>query len=133
MSKDLFEIASREKYRFGSIKGDLTVEMLWDLPLTSRSGADLDSVAKGVNAVLKESAEESFVKVETATNTRYNNMLEIVKYIIGVKLKERQDTEDMLAKKAEREKLLGILERKQNASLEELSVEELQAKLNELG
>ena len=58
---NLFEIATRAKFRFDSLKGALTVEQLWELPLQSRTGVDLDTVAKGINASLKEVAEESFV------------------------------------------------------------------------
>ena len=58
---NLFMQATREKFRFESSKGDLSVEQLWDLPLTSRTGFDLDTVAKAVNADLKASNEESFV------------------------------------------------------------------------
>ena len=46
---NLFLQATREKFRFESSKGDLSVEQLWDLPLTSRTGFDLDTVAKAVN------------------------------------------------------------------------------------
>ena len=60
---NLFLQATREKFRFESPKGDLSVEQLWDLPLTSRTGFDLDTVAKTVNADLKASNEESFVNV----------------------------------------------------------------------
>lgn len=48
---DIFEIASRRKYRFPSAIGELTVEQLWDLPLTDpKRGATLDNVAKADRA-----------------------------------------------------------------------------------
>ena len=80
---NLFEIASRKAYRFASLKGELTVEQLWQLPLTSRGGTDLDTLAKGIFKDLKATEEESFVSVNT--NPRrgdLENKLEIIKHII---------------------------------------------------
>ena len=84
---NLFLQATREKFRFESPKGDLSVEQLWDLPLTSRTGFDLDTVAKAVNADLKASNEESFVNVNNnPAVSRLQAKLEVVKAIIEVKL-----------------------------------------------
>lgn len=53
----LFELATRQKLRFASPKGLLTVEDLWDLPMTGNTS--LDSVSKLANRDVKVSAEES--------------------------------------------------------------------------
>ena len=53
--EQMFEKASRAKIRFETSKGSLTVEDLWDLPLTSNTGkADLDDIARGLHSQLKE-------------------------------------------------------------------------------
>ena len=62
---NLFEIATRKKLRFPSLKGELSAEQLWDLPLSSRVGLDLDNIAKAVNKDLKAEEEDSFVKTST--------------------------------------------------------------------
>ncbi|MFW9602789.1 MAG: hypothetical protein ACMV1B_10780, partial [Prevotella sp.] len=59
---NLFEIATREKFRFASIKGELSVEQLWDVSLTSKTGFDLDTIARTVNQESKETDTESFVQ-----------------------------------------------------------------------
>ena len=41
---DIFKQATKLKLRFSSVRGDLTVEDLWDLPLTSKSNLSLDGV-----------------------------------------------------------------------------------------
>ena len=51
MSKNLFEIATRNNYQF-PFRGMINVIDLWDLPLT-----DLDSVFKTLNAEIKRSEE----------------------------------------------------------------------------
>ena len=69
------------------IKGQLTTEQLWDLPLQARSSLDLNTVAVEVNRELKGLAEESFV--ETRSNPRRGEleiMLEIVKFVIAAEL-----------------------------------------------
>ena len=134
MSTNIFEQSARDKLRFPSVKGRLSVEDLWDLPLTSKGGFDLDSVAKAVNRELKASAEESFVTVDSnpAKNTN-ETQLEILKHIIAVKLETKDKAEREIELKAEKQKLLALLANKQDAKLGELTEEELKAKIDALG
>lgn len=128
---NLFEIAAREAFRFQSSKGLITTEQLWDLPLQSKSGFDLDSVAKGINAQIKTMAEESFVPTVRTNPLRavLEQQLEIIKHIIGVKHAEAEAKVQAASRKAEREKLLAMLEKKQDAALEGMSVEDIKARL----
>lgn len=129
----IFEKASREKFRFPSTKGELSTEQLWDLPLQSARGADLDTVAKGIAAELRGVTEESFVA--TATNPAkpvLEAKLEVVKRVIEVKLADNETKRVAAAKAAEKAKLIEILARKQDASLENLSEAEILAKINTL-
>jgi hypothetical protein len=127
---DLFITASRRKFRFASERGDLTVEQLWDMPLTAKSGFDLNNVARGVNNELKGLAEESFV--ETSTNPRrktLEQMLEIVKTVIATKQAESKAATESAAKAALRAKLAEAIERKKDEKLDSASIEELEAQL----
>lgn len=129
----MFEKATRQKYRFDSLKGQLTVEQLWDLPLQAKNGFDLDTVAKVVNQELKGVTEDSFI--ETRSNPRKGELedkLEVVKHIIGVKQAENAAKLDEANRKAERERLQQILATKQAQQLEGLSVEEIQKRLDAL-
>ena len=60
----MFEQASRLKLRFTTARGSLSVEDLWDLPLTSTTGKpNLDDIAKSLNRELRATSEEtSFVE-----------------------------------------------------------------------
>ena len=130
----MFEKASRLKLRFDSLKGQLSVENLWDLPLQSKSGFDLDTVAKTVNQELKGVTEESFV--ETCANPRKGELelkLEIVKHVIKTRQDENAAAANAVAKREERKRLEGILATKQASALEQLSVEEIQKRLDDLG
>ena len=130
---NLFLQATREKFRFESSKGDLSVEQLWDLPLTSRTGFDLDTVAKAVNANLKSSNEESFVNVSNnPAVSRLQAQLEVVKAIIEVKLAQAEAAKKRAEKAAERQRLMEVLHSKKDQELQGLSVEEIERRLSQL-
>ena len=129
----IFETATREKFRYPSTKGLLTTEQLWELPLTAKSGFSLDDVAKAVNAELKAIDTESFVATETnPAKATLETKLEVVKHVIAVRLAEDQAAKAAAAKKLEKEKLLAVLGRKQDAVLENLTEAELLARINNL-
>ncbi|BCJ47509.1 hypothetical protein GCM10010168_18670 [Actinoplanes ianthinogenes] len=129
----IFEKATREKFRYPSTKGLLTTEQLWDLPLTAKSGFSLDDVAKAVNAELKAIDTESFVATETnPAKATLETKLEVVKHVIAFRLAQDEAAKAAAAKKLEKEKLLEILGRKQDAVLENLTEAELLARINNL-
>jgi len=130
---DIFEYATRNKLRFESTRGALSVEQLWDVPLRPRSAQenfDLDSVAKAANKAWKEISEESFVETtKTLEHERRETALAVVKHVIAVKLQEEEAAKKKVANKLEKEKLLAILAEKQAGKLSELSEKELQRRI----
>jgi hypothetical protein len=129
----IFEKATQEKFRYPSTKGLLTTEQLWELPLTAKSGFSLDDVAKAVNAELKAITTESFVATETnPAKATLETKLAVVKHVIAIRLAEDQAAKAAAAKKLEKEKLLAVLGRKQDAVLENLTEAELLARINNL-
>ena len=130
---NIFEQATRRAIRFESAKGDLSVEQLWDLPLQSRNQFDLDTIAKTVNRQLNAVTEESFVRVrENPAKETLSLKLEIVKHIISVKLQEAEEARNRANKASEKEKLLRLLDEKQNEALRTLTPEEIQERLKAL-
>jgi len=86
---DMFEQASKEKLKFNSSRGQITVEDLWDLPLKSVTNKpNLNDVAKSISKELKRDEEESFVDDVTEHDKISELKLEIVKHIISVKKDE---------------------------------------------
>jgi hypothetical protein len=127
--QNIFEYATRNKLRFASIRGELSVEQLWDVPLRSRDDFNLNAIAKGVSKVLKET-EENFVETtKTVESTRREAAMEIVKFVIDTKLAEETAVKTRAANKQEKEKLLAILADKQAGKLSELSEKELQRRI----
>jgi hypothetical protein len=130
MATNIFEYASRNKLRFQSLRGELTLEQLWDVPLRSRDGFDLNAVAKAANKAWKDLSEESFVETEkTREHVRRETALEVVKRVIETKLAEEETDKRRATNKLEREKLLAILAEKQTGKLSELSEKELQRRI----
>ena len=127
---NIFEQASRKNLRFTSSRGELLTEQLWTMPLTSKSGFDLDTVARGINQELKAVTGDSFVSTYTnPTKTTLELQLEIVKYIIAVKLQEAEDNSLRIQRADERAKLIDIVAAKRDESLKALPIEELEKKL----
>jgi hypothetical protein len=135
-SNTLFITAARQKYRFPSPVGGggLTVEQLFDLPLTATGNrASLDSVARETNRLLKEQTEESFV--ETRSNplkTELSNKLEIVKAIIAIRQEEQEAARLRTERAEKRQRLLAAIEAAENRTLSEASVDDLRKQLAEL-
>ena len=132
-TENLHEYAARNKIRFASSKGEISVEHLWDVPLRSRDGFNLDAIAKAANKALKAASEESFVETRrTPANEKLEAALEIVKRVISVKLAEEAAAKKSAENRAERDKLLKILAEKQDGKLSALSEEEIRQRIEKL-
>jgi hypothetical protein len=133
MSQDnLFQSATRNKTRFESQVGLLTVEQLWDLPLTSQRGASLDDVGRRLLQALKAQSEESLVTAHSTGRQATERSIELVKAIIDTKQREAEEARSRAANAAQKAKLLEILARKQDTALEAMSEDEIKAALSTL-
>ena len=123
---NLFEVATRANYQF-PFRGMINVIDLWELSLTN-----LDSVFKTLNAEVKKFEEESLLHTKSKEDEEISNKIEIVKYIVNVKLNEKKKRENDIKNAETRQKLLEIKAKRQNAALENMSDEELDKALAEL-
>lgn len=123
---NMFEVAVRTKMRF-PFKGVISVEDLWDL-----SVENLDAIFKTLNSQLKQVKEESLLSTKTKEDKELDVKIEIVKYIVNVKLEERDKQQKAKEQKEKKQKILELISNKQDEALQNKSVEELQAMLNEL-
>jgi hypothetical protein len=133
MTTNLFELASRNKFRFASTKGELTAEQLWDIPLTASNKVDLENIAQAANQELKAASEESFVELNrNPAKVILEQKLELVKHIIAVRLDDQEKALKKQANAIERKRLIEILAKKQDQELEGMSKEEIDSRINEL-
>jgi hypothetical protein len=121
----MFEKASRLKLRFATSKGLLSLEDLWDIPLTSKNGVSLDDVAKGLSKTLKESDTESFVVKSVKTDPTVALAFEIVKHIITVRLAEDEAKATAAANRKKKQDILALIAGKENEQLAGSSLEDL--------
>lgn len=123
--------ADRDKYCFPSVKGAIDLRQLWDVPLIHKSGFSLDHIARTIQSQLNEMGPESFVP-NVAVNPNYKlyqRMLEIVKYVISVRVQEA-DAQKARAERAEkRNAILLAIRNKQEAQLANSSLDELLGQL----
>lgn len=124
--ENMFEVATRSKMRF-PYKGLVSVEDLWDLNVES-----LDTIFKMLNAQVKQSNEESLLNVKTKEDKVLDVKIEIVKYIVSVKLEEQDLRAKEKEKKEKKQKILSILSDKQEQDLQNKSVDDLKSMLKEL-
>lgn len=130
----MFERASRLKLRFDTPVGSLSVEDIWDLPLlaTSKQRACLDDLAKALSRELKNDDPESFVLKRTVPNKELILKFEIVKHIIGVRLHEKEISENAQKTREKKRQILAILADKEVESLKSSSTDELKKLLESL-
>ena len=121
----MFKEATRLKLRFNTEAGNLSVEDVWDLPLTSEKKSSLDKLAKALNKELKNSEEKSFVETPSKANATLQLKFSVVKEIIKVRLDEREARKAAADRKDRKELLNGIILKKENAELETSSLEDL--------
>lgn len=136
---DIFERAARSKLRFDSIRGQLTTEDLWDLPLTASSRAtrdvkvDLDTIARSISATLRSIGQDSFVEMKPdPRKPTLELQLDILKHIIASKVSDAQAAETRAAKAEQRRILTEALAEKESEEVGKMSKEEILAKLAEL-
>ena len=79
-NEKMFEIATRSKFRF-PYKGQISVEDMCDLSLPA-----LDSVFKALNSQMRQVKEESLLSTKSKADEVLELQIEIVKYIVSVKL-----------------------------------------------
>lgn len=127
----MYKHAAMRKIRFGSVRGDLTVEHLFDMPLKSTSGFDLDTIARDISRNLKALGEESFVE-DTSDDPRRKELevsLEIVKDVIKTKQETAAAAVNIAKRREDRRKILDALSAKKDQQLTAASIEELEQKL----
>lgn len=130
----MFKEATRLKLRFPSNRGELTVEQLWDLSLNSLKNI-VKSMYNAKKKFTKMDDELSFLEgVEDSeeqklAELRYN----IVKDIYTTKANENKEALSTAEKKAKKQQLLEIMQRKREQKFENMSEEELQKEIDSLG
>lgn len=123
-----FEKASRAKLRFTTVRGSLSVEQLWDLPL-DKGEVNLYNLAQGLlSQVADKPAEKlSFFSKAVDVDETAELKFEIVKHIVTVRVAEAEAQQTEAIKRTQRAELDSLIAAKKAEAKQNLSLEELEA------
>ncbi len=118
-----YKLASQTRLRFNTDKGLLSVEQLWNL-----NQSQLSNLIKSVKKVLKRDDDDelSFLTDTKVVDIENQLRFDIAKDVYLTKKKLAEDLREKADKKAFEQKILGLIAEKQEGSLREKSIEELQ-------
>lgn len=124
----IFEQASKDKLRFQTVKGNLTVEQLWDLPL-DKGEVNLYQLATELLVDTQNKPEQalSFFKKTTSKNELAQLKFDIVKHIVTTKVAEIEDKTNEAVKQSEIAELDKLIAAKEAEAKAGLSLDELKA------
>ena len=110
----------KNKFRF-EFKGLISTEDLFDLTL-----ADLDAIYKSLKKEESDLQGDSLLGNDENPKVREVEVkIEVVKAVFDMKKAEIARAERVLANKAQKDKILAIIEDKENQELSEKSIDEL--------
>ena len=110
----------KNKFRF-EFKGLISIEDLFDLTL-----ADLDAIYKSLKKEESDLQGDSLLGNDENPKVREVEVkIEVVKAVFDMKKAEIARAERALANKAQKDKILAIIEDKENQELSEKSIDEL--------
>jgi hypothetical protein len=121
-----FREATRQKLRVSTSQGLLTVEQLWELPLSK-----LATAIKNVKKTLQKDNDDELSFLDESKNVDKTQQLtfDVLKEIYLTKKEEADAAKNVAEVKAHNEKILSLIHQKQETELSQKSVEELQALL----
>ncbi len=117
----IYKQASRLKLRFQTTKGPLSAEQLWDLSIS-----ELDKLAVSLEEAFEKSNGKSFVVKKSDKDKIAKLRFDIALDVLTTKMEEDEAARNASDTKAHNEKILALIAKKKEASLESMSVEELE-------
>lgn len=122
---NIFEEASKKKFRF-PFNGSIAVEDLFDLKNTQ-----LNRVYQNLSATVV-AKDVTLLDTVTAEDKDVLTKIKIVKYIFNENVKKAQNALNAKARSDKKQHIMEIIERKNDAALENTSLPDLQEMLNDL-
>lgn len=124
----IYKQASKEGLRFLTTRGPLTVEQLWDLPLANLTDC-IKSVKKTLSKEGTEDDDLAFLDVNVVVDKTQQLRFDILKDVYLTRRQDNLALKEAKENKAQREKIMELIEKKKEEGLGNKSIEELQAML----
>lgn len=126
---NIFEQATRKRIRFTTTLGQLNVEDVWQLPLISNKGVNLDNLAMQLQEECAEKCRTSFVQKAETKDEDAQLRFDIVLHIINVKLDEQEEAQKAADRRAHQQRIMALIERKELEQFDQKSLDELREEL----
>lgn len=124
---DIWLEALQKGLRF-EFKGLISTEDLFDLDMSS-----LDVIYQKLSKELREISGDSLLDNEKADEIAWVQLkLDVVKHVFDIKKAEAEALRQKIANIEEKQRIMHIINEKENAELANLSIDELKEKLNDL-
>jgi len=120
----MYKQASKIRLRIDTNKGNLTIEQLWDLSLT-----ELDTLAVSLEQAYKASKGKSFLAKKTTKDRVIKLQFDITLDVLATKMEEAEVRATAAEKKEHNQNILGLIKKKKESELENLTIEELESQL----
>ena len=125
---DFYKIAAQKKLRFNSNRGALTVEQLFDLPLTANNGLSLDDVSREVLAQ-QPAKVASLVTTANKADEDYDLRILILKDVIAHHTERARLNVEQAQQQARIEAVREELNLRKGQAIKELNTEQLEQEL----
>ena len=138
----LYKQASRTDLQFQTVKGLVPVNALWNFKLDPRKDSDgnfirnantvyISDLIKDVKKVLKKNDDDelSFLESTKVVDTENQLRFDILKDVYLTRKKEEEDLRDEAGIRAHNQKILALIQDKEDEEIKGKSVEELRGLL----
>lgn len=129
----IFEIVTSRKSRFPTNRGHINVEQLWDVPIESSDGFNLEAIARSIAGQIESLGTGSILggtdKKTASAKALLETELEVVKRIYAVKVAEKEAVANRRKNKEKRAKILEALAAREEGDLKSKSKEDLMKEL----
>jgi|JI7StandDraft_1071085.scaffolds.fasta_scaffold15538_2 hypothetical protein len=119
-----FKEATKQKLRFTTTKGSLSVEQLWDL-----SVEELDTLAVSLEKEYGESGKKSFLVTKSVKDKKTKLMFDVALEVLTTKLEEAEVAAKKKEDKEHNDKIFELIAQKQDDKLKGMSVAELKKQI----
>ena len=118
-NQNIYKYAAKNAVRF-FYRGVIEVEDLFDLDVE-----ELDSIYKNLKREQKNANEESLINSKSSADKELEIKIAIVTDIVKDKLEAAEKAKKAVESKERRQKILNIIDTKQNEALQNKSIDEL--------
>lgn len=123
---EIFKQASQQKVRFTTKKGLLSAEQLWDLSVT-----DLNEVAVALDSEYEQSGKKSFLTTRSVKDKTAKLKFDVVIDVLNTKVDAEEVAKSRAEKREKNKKIIALIAEKQDESLKNKSVKQLEAMLED--